>query len=292
MGMGFIKYLCSWIWTAFNHSLGIADTSGVGIIIILGFLSWLSGKLPQNAEYPAPVEVAMQLTEWQIIAGVLGAIIVIRLLFSPYWMQKELLNQRNKLKEDLQNAKWNNEQTWRREDISGQKYPNKIPSILHDMRICLMDLMDKASSNEVTIKQLWLPLSLTPEEFAEALRQKSYDENTEVLYKWHGRMNKSGIGLMELNDAKWNKLDSELEYLKKDIPDQELKDHIRQHIYALKGYHARMLYHNYCIKTGTKDAGDLPQILKSFFVIDGLLDFTLARVTNRLQKLRSGAEPK
>ena len=292
MCMGFIKYLCSWIWTAFKHSLGIADTGAAGLFIIIGVISWWARKLPQNAEYPVPVEFAMNLDEWQIVAYVLGAIIVIRLLFSPYWMQKELLNQRNKLKEDLRNAKWNNEQTWRREDISGQQYPNKIPSILYDMRICLMDLMDKASSNEVTIKQLWLPLSLTPEEFAEALRQESYDENTEVLYKWHRRMNKSDIGLMELNDERWNKLDSELEYIKKDIPDQELKDHIRQHIYALKGYHARMLYHNYCIKTGTKDTGNLAETLRSFFVIDGLLDFTLTRVTNRIQKLRSGVEPK
>ncbi len=99
--MGFIRYLGLWLQLVLRHSLGRADTTTIAIVIVLGASSWFSRYLPEGKPYPAPVEFAMQLTEWQIATAVLGVIVLARLILAPYWMYKKVEKERDGLKGQL-----------------------------------------------------------------------------------------------------------------------------------------------------------------------------------------------
>lgn len=90
--MRLYEYILFWLGTAFRHLWSTTEKFSATIICCIGFLSWLSRYLPSEYDYPMPVEFIMSLNEWQIIAGVLAFIILVRFILAPYWIHKETAN--------------------------------------------------------------------------------------------------------------------------------------------------------------------------------------------------------
>lgn len=101
--MGFIRYLGSWLRLALRHSLGRAEITTFAVFIVFGVLSWLSRYVPKGKTYPAPMEFAMQLAEGQIAAGVFTAVVLVRLMLAPYWMDKDKVRQIAELNSEKEN---------------------------------------------------------------------------------------------------------------------------------------------------------------------------------------------
>ena len=86
-----LPFYIGWIWVAFRHSWGITDYIGPVAGIIIAYL------LPR---YPQWGSTLIELT-WQIPLGILGGLVIVRLLLAPYWMYKESRQRIKALKEKL-----------------------------------------------------------------------------------------------------------------------------------------------------------------------------------------------
>ncbi len=292
--MRLFRFLGLWLWTAFRHSVGTADSCTAVIIVIVGLLSWLSGRLPPDRSYPAIVEFAMHLTEWQILAGIFGVIILARLVLAPYWLYESIVEEKMTIQQKLDNYDLDYSRKRRIELIEKEEYPRKLPEILKRMRMCLEGILKEAQSKNVTIKKLWDSLkSITPTDFAEVLNQRTYDENVVVLYKYNRRMqlSKDGITLNEDSNGEWIALDDELEGIKKDMPDLLLKDNIMAYYQALKGICYLRLFYYHMNKAPSSELKDaVMQSMTHYRYPEDLLDYCLTRVVKRIQELKCGDE--
>jgi len=74
--MGLLRFYRHVLWLACRHSLGVADASFYGVLVVLALAAWWRPELPET----------IGLTERQIILCVFGTVIVARLLMAPYWV--------------------------------------------------------------------------------------------------------------------------------------------------------------------------------------------------------------
>src|ERR1700730_7524822 len=78
--MGLLRFYRHVLWLACRHSLGVADASFYGVLVVLALAAWWRPELPET----------IGLSERQIILCVFGTVIVARLLMAPYWAYREV----------------------------------------------------------------------------------------------------------------------------------------------------------------------------------------------------------
>jgi hypothetical protein len=78
--VGLLRFYRHVLWLACRHSLGVADASFYGVLVVLALAAWWRPELPET----------IGLTERQISLYVFGTVIAARLLMAPYWAYREV----------------------------------------------------------------------------------------------------------------------------------------------------------------------------------------------------------
>lgn len=197
-----------------------------------------------------------------------------------------------KLDADLEEAKSYQSKSQRIDIISKEKYPSEILRIFDDMRRCLSEIIETSDNvPDVTSKKLFDCANGSPHDLYRALHQKTINDNVYVTFTFYRHFN-YGIGLSDLQNKndRWKQLLDELETIKKDIPDQELKESVVTHFQALNGANAIRLYYRYVRKYGVNR--EILHAVEQFRPSYDLLDQTMTKVTKRIVELKLGEEPK
>ncbi len=244
--------------------------------IIGGFISIIKDVLGKEVPIALPLGIA---------------IMFICFSLAQFLAYHELRKENIKLTTNLKEAKSYEPKTQRIEIISKEKYPSETLRILDDMRRCLADMVESADSVTNVEENLMKCIHGDPHDLYRAINQKTIDDNVYVTFSFYRRF-VYGIGLIDLQNKndKWNKLVEELETIKRDIPDQNLKDAVMSHFNALNGVNAIRLIYRYMHKYGTNEI--LTRTIEPFRPITNLLDETMTRVTKRILELKLGEEPK
>jgi len=233
-----------------------------------------------------------QIVEWGIpswslyIIGYCLIVLFFIAIISGLWQDNK------HLKADLKEAKRYEVKSQRIEIISKEKYPSEILRIFDDMRRCLSEIIESSDSvQDVTPEILATVSHGSPRDLARAISQKTIDDNVYVTNCFYNKF-RAGIGLIDLKEknAKWRELNEELETVKKDIPDQKLKDSVMSHFDALNGENSIRLFYRYMRRCGVSDF--VMKTVEPFRPLHGLTDETLTRVSNRILELKLGEEPK
>ncbi len=248
---------------------------------------------------------------WWLVAGIVGGgltipvlmghdvnialpvglgIIFICFSIAQFLAYNDLKKQKVQIDTKLQNAEWDTIRKYRIKLINEEEYPEKIFDILNRMRPCLDRLLKEALLTPLSSKELWDAIkTINPTEYAEAIGQITYDDNTNVIYSFYRHLfHYSEIKLNE-SDTEWMLLDDELEVIKSAIPCLELKDFVVAYYMALKGINAVELFYGHLNKVKSQD---LSEAVKIYRYKIGLLDYASTRIARRIQELRSGGEPK
>jgi hypothetical protein len=177
--------------------------------------------------------------------------------------------------------------------IKAERYPTKVPSILRRMEQRMTVLMEKAKRQKVTKAQLDMLMHTIFPDLSD-MEFKGYKAEIVWLWKFQSYMEASGFGLVKAkrSDSEWNTLIAELDDIKKDVPDQELKDHIRDYVIALDGVYSWNLWGHYIHKTNTQLPKELATAIQAKTFRQDLLEHTFTRIKKRIDELLSGEEPK
>lgn len=193
----------------------------------------------------------------------------------------------------LSEAKLYEAKSQRIEIISKERYPTEILRILDDMRRSISNIIENVviDKSVVNSKSLVDSVHITPHELYLAIHQRTVDENIANVYTFYMRFGYE-IGLIALQekDNAWKKLVDEFETVKKDVPDQRLKEYIGGHYKAINGAGAVRLYYRYLREVGASEMAI--KSVEHFRPYSDLLDQTMTRVTKRILELKLGEEPK
>lgn len=266
----------------------MAESFAEYIMAVLKYWKWLlidwilaliSG-LSTLTEKPIPLGIPLAIT-----------LALVGLIVAQFLAFHDLRKRKASLEDELKNAKRYQDQSQRIEIISKEKYPSEILRIFDDMRRCLNEIIESGDTVEnVTGEKISSVMHGSPRDLARALNQKTIDDNIHVTYCFYQNF-RAGIGLIDLqnNNKKWLDLCEQLETIKKDIPDQKLKDSVNSHFEAMNGEASIRLHYRYMAKYGTNQY--ILQVVKPFRPIRGLTDETLTRVSKRIVDLKLGEEP-
>jgi hypothetical protein len=219
-------------------------------------------------------------------------ILFIGLIIAQYLAYRDIRKEKTQLDKDLIEAKKYEAKSQRIEIISKEKYPSEILRILDDMRRCISAIIESSDEvKDITAEKLAKCTDGDPHELYKALNQKTLDDNINITFAFY-RKCRQGIGLIDLQEIsdKWKQSVEELETIKKDIPDQRLKDSVMAHYMALNGEGAIRLFYRYLRKHGATDL--IIRAVEPYRPAYGLLDQTMTRVTKRILELKLGEEPK
>lgn len=199
------------------------------------------------------------------------------------------------VREEIQNKEWQYEREELRQLARNARYPKELPVVLANMEKRIRELVEIAAQGEITSEQLEdLVSTITPEDKKRFLEIDSYEDARLSLFIFQSKMDANGIGLAEVKaeDSAWMKLAFELEELRKSIPDQDLQDHIRDHLMALDGVYTWKLYGCYLNKTNRQSKKSIAGAIQANFFRHDLLTYTNTRIVKRIDELLSGDEPR
>lgn len=205
----------------------------------------------------------------------------------------DMRRKNRELNKQVVTQEWEHVRKKRIELINTERYPTEIPLILCRMEQRFPVLLDKATQQKVTKAQLDMFFRNLPHELL-GMMLKGYGDEIITLFKFQTYMEAANIGFAEIkqNDAEWNTLTTELDDVKKDIPDQELKNHIRDYVLTLNGVYSWRLWGHYLDKTNIPIPKDVATARQANISRQYLLEDIFTRIKKRIDELRSGEEPK
>jgi hypothetical protein len=252
---------------------------------------------------------------WWLVAGVIGGgltiptlaginlsvswIVGLGVLFICFGVAQFLayhdIRQKNKdLINQTKTQDWEYAKKKRIELIKAERYPTEVLSILRKMEQKLIALTEKAKKRKVTKEQLDELVRYLPPVLLNIQAVQGYKLEIFYLWRFQSYMEVNGIGLdkVKRGDPEWVTLTTGLDDIKKDIPDQELKEHIRDYVMALDGVYSWNLWQHYIDKTHTQPPKELATAIQAKFFRQDLLEHTFTRIKKRIDELLSGEEPK